>query len=98
MMTNLKDAYETLYVTNPMNDAWDTMCGKYKSENVSSVLRGYVNPASSSLLDCGSGNGGVLQWFGEFKTVYAVDLSETVLDLLRGRNISNLVEARAFDG
>ena len=98
MTNNLKEAYEALYLTNPMNNAWDTMCGRYKAENVHTVLRGHVNPASSSLLECGSGNGGVLQWFPEFKSVYALDLSETALHLLRGRTIPNLVEACAFDG
>jgi ubiquinone/menaquinone biosynthesis C-methylase UbiE len=97
-MTKLKDAYERLYVDNPMNDAWDTMCGRYKAENVHTVLGHYIEPAASSLLECGSGNGGVLQWFGKFRSVYALDLSEAALNLLRGRNIPNLVEARAFDG
>src|SRR5262249_21492500 len=63
------------------------------------VLRGQLDPASSSVLECGSGNGGVLQFLAEeFKSVYALDLSETALRLLRDRNIPNLVEACAFDG
>src|SRR5262249_179226 len=98
MTTDLKDAYEALYRDNPMNDAWDSLCGRAKADNVYTVMRDYVNPASATLLECGTGNGGVLQWLDQFKSVYALDLSETALELLRGRNIPNLVEARAFDG
>jgi hypothetical protein len=73
MTTDLKDAYEALYRDNPMNDAWDSLCRRAKADNVYTVMRDHINPASASLLECGTGNGGVLQWLDQFKSVYALD-------------------------
>lgn len=77
---------------------WRDLAGSYKARNIREVC-GDVQ--FGRVLDIGAGEGAVLSHFQDWpqkKELYAVEISKSGLEMLRHRNLRELVEARQFDG
>lgn len=95
---DLKAKYDIQYTGG--QSEWRDLTGKPKAERIIKLCaENGVKPAN--VLDVGCGEGSILKYLSERKfsqEYYAVDISQSGIDALKGRGLQNLVEARVFDG
>jgi ubiquinone/menaquinone biosynthesis C-methylase UbiE len=97
MLSNdVKSAYDQFYVDN--DDAWRMLGARSKAKNITEVCKD-LNP--QKVLEVGAGDGSILHFLNEWgfgKELYALEIAESGVEVIRKRALKNLVEVKAFDG
>jgi ubiquinone/menaquinone biosynthesis C-methylase UbiE len=94
--TNIQEAYSNQY--NDESSIWRAIGAKKKVEN---ILKITVNKTFNRVLEVGAGDGSVLKLLSEnnfAKEYYALEISDSGLEQLKGKKIQNLISAQLFDG
>lgn len=93
----LRSLYDQYFGDGGDLEFWE-ICGIPKAANCMQMCR---NVPHRTLLDIGAGVGSLSNRFGQTgfaQQITAVDISASGLEILRKRNIPNLVEVKPFDG
>lgn len=93
---SVKTAYDGFYEKH--DEAWRMLGAKYKAQHIIDVCRGRT---FNKVLEVGAGDGSILKLLAEqnFAPEYhAVEISESGVQHIRLRNISNLKSVMVFDG
>jgi len=92
----LLDSYDKQY-SDGMT-AWRELGGRHKAENIIEVCRGH---RFDKVLDCGAGEGSVLQFLGEagiFPELYALEISGSAIHQIEKRRIKHFRGVEKFNG
>lgn len=92
----LQSSYDEQY--SDRITAWRELGGKYKSDNIIRICQEYK---FSKVLDCGAGEGSVLQFLDAsnvFPELFAIEISDSGISQIQKRNLPRLVEVKKFDG
>ncbi len=95
----LQSGYDEQY-SDTMTE-WRELGGKYKARHILELTERANLRSTRKVLDCGAGEGSVLQHLGDdgrFAELYAVEISDSGLERIRSRDIAGLKEVRKFDG
>ncbi len=93
---SVKTAYDEFYQKH--DEAWRMLSAKYKAQHIMDVCRGRT---FNSVLEVGAGDGSILKLLAErqFAPEYhAVEISESGVEHIKTRNITNLRSVQVFDG
>jgi ubiquinone/menaquinone biosynthesis C-methylase UbiE len=93
---NVKTAYDEFYKEH--DDAWRMLGAKYKAQHIVEVCQGHQ---FTKVLEVGAGDGSILKLLSaqNFALEYhAVEISESGVQYIRSRNITNLKSVQVFDG
>ena len=93
---NVKHAYDEFY--NKHDEAWRMLGAKFKAQHIIDVCRGHN---FKRVLEVGAGDGSILKLLAEqnFAPEYhAVEISESGVEHIKARNITNLKSVSIFDG
>lgn len=93
---NLASAYDEQY-SDSMTE-WRELGGKYKAENILHVCDGI---RFSKVIECGAGEGSILKYLDAadtFSELYALEISDSGIEQIKGRNLQKLKEVKKFDG
>ncbi|HUK05680.1 MAG TPA: class I SAM-dependent methyltransferase [Burkholderiales bacterium] len=93
---SLQASYNEQY--SEATSAWREIGAKYKVRNLLEVCAGH---RFARVLDCGAGEGSMLKFLdaeGAFAELYAVEISDSGLAVIKSRNLPKLRDARKFDG
>lgn len=93
---NLQSGYDEQY--SDAMTAWRELGAKYKAQNILE-LTAHLN--AKKVLDCGAGEGAVLQQLdddGRFSELYGVEISDSGISQIHKRNLQRLAELHKFDG
>jgi len=93
---NLKTAYDDFYTHS--DTAWRMLGAKYKAQNITDVCRS-IQP--ENVLEVGAGDGSILHYLQEWnfgRNLYAIEIAESGVTLIRDRKLPRLKEAQTFDG
>jgi ubiquinone/menaquinone biosynthesis C-methylase UbiE len=77
---------------------WRELGGKYKAANILNVCKGY---RFSKVLDCGAGEGSVLNALNRssaFSDLYAIEISDSAIAQINKRELKKLKEVKKFNG
>jgi len=89
-------AYAEQY--SPEIQAWRELGGKYKAANIREVCAGLRFPR---VLEVGAGEGAILDHLDAWPQkddLYAVEISQSGIEMIRNRGLKSVVEVRQFDG
>ena len=92
----VKTAYDEFYTNS--DTAWRMLGAKFKAQNIVEVCQG-IKP--KSVLEVGAGDGSILHYLNEWnfgEELYALEIAQSGVDLIKERNLSRLKEAQTFDG
>lgn len=92
----LKLAYDDFYTNSDV--AWRMLGAKFKAKNIIDVCQS-IQP--KKVLEVGAGDGSILHYLNELnfgEELYALEIAQSGVDLIKGRNLSRLKEAQTFDG
>jgi len=93
---NVAEAYNDFYTGNEIE--WRMLGAKSKATNLIAVCRD-LSPAK--VLEVGAGDGSILHYLNEWKfgaELYALEIAESGVSLIRDRKLSRLKEVSSFDG
>jgi ubiquinone/menaquinone biosynthesis C-methylase UbiE len=93
---NVKTAYDEFYQKH--DEAWRMLSAKYKAQHIIDVCKGH---SFGKVLEVGAGDGSILKILadGQFAPEYhAVEISESGVEHIKTRNITNLKAVQVFDG
>ena len=93
---NVKHAYDEFY--NKHDEAWRMLGAKFKAQHIIDVCKGHN---FKRVLEVGAGDGSILKLLAEqnFAPEYhAVEISESGVEHIKARNITNLKSVSIFDG
>lgn len=93
---DVKSAYDNFYAQN--DSAWRMLGAKDKAQHILDVCK---NISPSKILEVGAGDGSILHFLNEWNfgnELYALEIAETGVEVIKNRNISRLKEVRSFDG
>jgi ubiquinone/menaquinone biosynthesis C-methylase UbiE len=93
---NIQNSYDEQY--SSQITGWREMGGKYKAQNILNVIQGN---SFEKVLEFGAGEGSILSFLSkvdQFKELYALEISDSGIDLIKKRNIVKLKEVKKFDG
>ena len=93
---SVKTAYDEFY--NKHDEAWRMLGAKFKAQHIIDVCRGHN---FQKVLEVGAGDGSILKLLAEqnFAPEYhAVEISESGVEHIKARNITNLKSVSIFDG
>jgi len=93
---NVKRAYDEFY--NKHDEAWRMLGAKFKAQHIIDVCQGHN---FKRVLEVGAGDGSILKLLAEqnFAPEYhAVEISESGVEHIKARNITNLKSVSIFDG
>ena len=93
---NVKTAYDEFYQKH--DEAWRMLSAKYKAQHIIDVCKGR---SFNKVLEVGAGDGSILKLLADkqFAPEYhAVEISESGVEHIKARNISNLKTVQVFDG
>jgi ubiquinone/menaquinone biosynthesis C-methylase UbiE len=94
--TTLQAAYDEQYSGGASE--WRAVGAKHKAANIAKVCHSHK---FSKVLECGAGEGSVLQALAEagvFPELHAVEISDSGIAAINQRRIPSLVEVKKFDG
>ena len=94
--TELQSNYDSYYVNG--TNQWRELSAKYKAGNIVSLCSSVPH---KSVLEIGAGEGAVsaaLSNRGFSSDITCLEISQTGIEAIRGRNIEGLTEAKLFDG
>jgi len=92
----VKSAYNNFYTQN--DTAWRMLGASAKAANIVAVCKG-LNPVK--VLEVGAGDGSILHFLNEWNfgtELYALEIAETGVSLIKERGLGRLKEAKSFDG
>lgn len=92
----LLESYDRQY-TDAMTE-WRELGGKYKAENILKVCSGFK---FEKVLDCGAGEGSVLQCLdasGVFADLYAIEISSSAISQIQQRRLDHFRGVEKFNG
>ena len=92
----VKNAYDDFYSNNDV--AWRMLGAKFKAKNIVEVCQ-TLHP--KKVLEVGAGDGSILHYLNEWnfgEELYALEIAQSGVDLIKNRNLKNLTDAQAFDG
>lgn len=90
------ESYDNFYTGS--DSRWRMLCAKAKAQNLIEVCK---KNRFNKVLEVGAGDGSILHYLnqsGFSPELYALEISQSGVDLIRSRNLQNLVEVQAFDG
>jgi ubiquinone/menaquinone biosynthesis C-methylase UbiE len=93
----LQHNYDAYYQEDDISE-WRTLGAIDKADNIRNLCSAYPH---STVLEIGAGEGSVLQRLADTgfgQSHYALDISASGVERIRGRRIASLVECRQFDG
>jgi len=93
---DVKSAYNHFYTQN--DTAWRMLGAESKATNIVAVCKS-IKPAK--ILEVGAGDGSILHFLDKWNfgdELYALEIAETGVSIIRERGISRLKEAKSFDG
>jgi SAM-dependent methyltransferase len=93
---NVREAYDQFYQDH--DRAWRMLGAKYKAQNIADVSKGRK---FTKVLEVGAGDGSILHYLDEWNfapELYALEISESGVEAIRGRNLRSLRSAQVFDG
>lgn len=93
---NVIDAYNEFYTGNDVE--WRMLGAKSKAENLTEVCRGIEH---KKVLEVGAGDGSILHYLNEWnfaEELYALEIAESGVSVIKNRNLNRLKEVKSFDG
>lgn len=93
---NVKNAYDNFYTQSDV--AWRMLGARYKAKNIIDVCKG-IKP--EKVLEVGAGDGSILHYLNEWDfapQLFALEIAQSGVDLINGRKLDRLKEAKVFDG
>lgn len=96
LTAEVKTAYDNFYTNSDV--AWRMLGAKYKAHNIVDVCKG-IKP--KKVLEVGAGDGSILHFLNEWHfapELYALEIVQSGVDLIKDRNLFSLKEAQTFDG
>jgi ubiquinone/menaquinone biosynthesis C-methylase UbiE len=93
---NLKKSYSNQYDLSVVE--WRNMGAKYKAQNIIEISK---KIKTDTVLEVGAGEGSILDWLSKNKfseNLYGIEISESGIEIIKSKNISNLKEVLLFDG
>ena len=93
---DVKSAYNQFYKAN--DEAWRMLGAKSKAQNIMEVCRS-LNP--QTVLEVGAGDGSILHFLDKAKfapALYALEIADTGVELIRNRQLESLKDVQSFDG
>src|SRR5260370_22307449 len=93
---SVKTAYDEFYQKH--DEAWRMLGAKYKVQHIIEVCKGH---SFNKVLEVGAGDGSILKLLADqdFAPEYhAVEISESGVEHIKARNITNLKSVQIFDG
>jgi SAM-dependent methyltransferase len=92
----VKTAYDDFYTNS--DTEWRMLGAKYKAQNIIDVCQS-LQP--KKVLEVGAGDGSILYYLNEWsfgEELYALEIAQSGVDLIKNRNLGRLKEAQTFDG
>jgi ubiquinone/menaquinone biosynthesis C-methylase UbiE len=92
----VKTAYNQFYENN--DDAWRMLGAKSKARNIMEVCKS-IQP--EKVLEVGAGDGSILHFLNEAnfgRALYALEIADTGVEVIKNRKFKNLKEVQSFDG
>ena len=92
----VKTAYDDFYIDNDV--AWRMLGAKFKAKNIVEVCH-QIKP--KKVLEVGAGDGSILHYFNKWdfgEELYALEIAQSGVDLIKNRNLGRLKDAQTFDG
>jgi len=96
LQENVKSAYEDFYTQD--DKGWRMLSAKYKAQNIVDVCGG-LKP--QKVLEVGAGDGSILHYLDAWNfapELFAIEISNSGIELMNNRNLTRLKEVRSFDG
>lgn len=93
---DVKTAYDDFYTNSDV--AWRMLGAKFKAKNIIEVCQS-IKP--KKVLEVGAGDGSILHYLNEWnfgEELYALEIAQSGVDLIKKRNLSRLKETQTFDG
>ena len=93
---DVKTAYDDFYTNSDV--AWRMLGAKFKAKNIIEVCK---NIKPIKVLEVGAGDGSILHYLNEWgfgEELYALEIAQSGVDLIKNRNLSRLKDAQSFDG
>lgn len=93
---DLVASYNDFYTDNDVE--WRMLGAKSKAKNLLEVCKD-IQP--EKILEVGAGDGSILHYLNEWhfgKELYALEIAESGVELIKNRKLSRLKEANSFDG
>ncbi len=90
------DAYSGFYENH--DEAWRMLGAKYKAQNIVDVCRG---KQFAKVLEVGAGDGSILYHLDQQQfapELFAIEISESGVEHIKGRNLRSIKEVQLFDG
>lgn len=92
----VKSAYDNFYTQT--DTTWRMLGAESKARNIIAVCKS-IDPVK--VLEVGAGDGSILHYLNEWnfgKELYALEIADTGVSLIKERNLSRLKEVQPFDG
>ncbi len=93
---NVKESYSAQYDQSMVE--WRMMAAKHKAQNIVDISKGI---SFKNILEVGAGEGSILYWLSKWNfsaNLHAIEISESGIEMIKGKNIENLKEILLFDG
>jgi len=93
---DVKSAYNEFYKSS--DEAWRMLGARAKARNIMEVCKS-IKP--QTLLEVGAGDGSILHFLDQANfcpAIYALEIADTGVELIRNRNLKNLKAVESFDG
>jgi ubiquinone/menaquinone biosynthesis C-methylase UbiE len=93
---NVKDSYSSQYDESSVT--WRNTGAKYKALNIVELAK---NITFKNVLEVGAGEGSILDWLSKWdfcQDMNCVEISESGIELIKAKKISNLNDILLFDG
>lgn len=92
----INESYNNFYTGSELK--WRMLCAKAKAQRLMEVCQG---KQFEKVLEVGAGDGSILHYLDEAdfsSNIYALEIAGSAVELIKKRNLKNLVEVQAFDG
>jgi len=92
----VKIAYDNFYTNSDV--AWRMLGASYKARNIVDVCK---NIKPKKVLEVGAGDGSILHFLNEWNfapELYALEIAQSGVDIIKRRKLSLLKDAQTFDG
>ena len=93
---SLKHSYSNQYDLSMVE--WRNMAAKYKALNIIELSK---KIKFENVLEVGAGEGSILHWLSKYKfskNMYAIEISNSGIEIIKSKHIENLKEVLLFDG
>lgn len=90
------EAYDNFYTES--DTKWRMLGAKTKAKNLMEVCK---NIPVKKVLEVGAGDGSILHYLNEWNfgtSLYALEIASSGVEIIKKRNLKNLIEVQVFDG